>query len=116
MASRCCCLASRYCRIAGVSALEALAHVASHGAEPNAVVGAWMDAHRREVFSSLYRVTGVAELEPERLVEVEAAAVGDPAATLSRWVGLVKENGWRMIGDGATAYRDVIARSARSGT
>src|SRR5437588_1144953 len=80
-------------KIVGVSALEALAHIASQGAGADAVVGAWMDAHRREVCSSLYRVTGAAELEPERLVEIEPAAVGDPAATLSRWVGLVKENG-----------------------
>src|SRR5438270_7100798 len=49
-------------KIVGVSALEALAHVASREAEPGAVVGSWMDAHRREVFSSLYRVTGAAEL------------------------------------------------------
>ena len=103
-------------RIVGVSALEALAQIASRGAGAGTIVGSWMDAHRREVFSSLYRVTGAAEFEPDRLVEIEAAAVGDPAATLSRWGATVKKNGWRLIGDGVIAHRDVIARSAPSGT
>src|SRR5947207_14797127 len=53
--------------MAGVSALETLAHIASVGAEPEAVVGAWMDAHRREVFSALYKVAGPKPFDPGRL-------------------------------------------------
>src|SRR4051794_35602956 len=44
-------------RVVGVSALDALAQQASVAAAPGALVGAWMDAHRGEVFSGLYRVT-----------------------------------------------------------
>src|SRR4051795_9096275 len=43
-------------RIAAVSALEALAHMGSAGLNAGALVGAWMDAQRRDVFSALYRV------------------------------------------------------------
>src|SRR5262245_17911948 len=42
--------------MAGVSALEALAHAASATLEPGTIVAAWMDAHRREVFAALYRI------------------------------------------------------------
>src|SRR5688572_16616032 len=38
-----------------VSALEALATVAARTLSAGTVVGVWMDAHRHEVFSALYR-------------------------------------------------------------
>ena len=44
-------------QIVGVSALEALAQAASRAVAAGALVAAWMDAQRREVFSVLYRVT-----------------------------------------------------------
>src|SRR5262249_50018197 len=64
--------------IAAVSALEALAHMASVDVEPATIIAAWMDAHRREVFSALYRVTPAPPFDPDRLIELEGAAVGDP--------------------------------------
>src|SRR5438067_13790569 len=43
-------------RIVGVPALDALAHVASANERAGALIAAWMDAHRRDVFAALYRV------------------------------------------------------------
>ena len=97
-------------RLVGVSALDALAHVASVDAEAGTIVGAWMDAHRREVFSGLYRVAAAPPFVPERLVEIETAAVGDPAATLARWMAVAGGSRWIFIGDGAILYADVIRR------
>jgi tRNA A37 threonylcarbamoyladenosine modification protein TsaB len=50
-----------------------------------ALVAAWMDAQRREVFSALYRVTSAGLFDPGRLIELESAGVGDPERTLERW-------------------------------
>src|SRR5438067_13667736 len=44
-------------RVVGVSALEALAQVASADLSPGALVAPWIDAQRGEVFSALYRIT-----------------------------------------------------------
>ncbi len=98
-------------RMVSVSALEALGQMAAQALAPGTIVGAWMDAHRREVFSALYRVTDVSSFAPERLMTIEPAAVGDPAATLLRW----KERGMPavVIGDGAVAYQDVLDGVAR---
>jgi len=101
-------------RIVGVSALEALAHSVAADAGSGTIVGAWMDAHRREVFSALYRVADAegsaapAPFDPERLVELEPAAVGDPAATVERWSRVVPRERPIFIGDGAVLYSDVI--------
>ena len=38
-------------------------------------------------FPALYRVSAAEAFTPERLHEVESAAVGDPGATLMRWTG-----------------------------
>jgi tRNA threonylcarbamoyladenosine biosynthesis protein TsaB len=96
-------------QVAGISALEALAQIASATRAPGEIVAAWMDAHRREVFSALYRVAAGAPFTPDRLVEIEAPAVGDPAATLVRWA----EGGGPsvFIGDGAVLYGDMIRAS-----
>ncbi len=91
-------------RVVGVSALEALAHAASLEAAPGAIVGAWMDAHRGEVFSALYRVAPAAPFDPDRLVEMEGAAVGDPGATLARWVSRADGLPALVVGDGAVIY------------
>ena len=68
-------------RIVGVSALDALAQIGSLDVLPGTLVAAWMDAHRRDVFSAVYRVTGALPFSPGRLVHVEGPTVGDPAAT-----------------------------------
>jgi tRNA threonylcarbamoyladenosine biosynthesis protein TsaB len=71
--------------IVGISALEALAQVASRDLAAGALVAAWIDAQRREVFSALYRVTSAGLFDPGRLIELESAGVGDPEGTLERW-------------------------------
>jgi tRNA threonylcarbamoyladenosine biosynthesis protein TsaB len=101
--------------IVGVSALEALAQIAGVDARPGAIVGAWMDAHRREVFSALYKVTGPTPFEPGRLAELEPPAVGDPGGTLARWRRDVENPGAIFVGDGAALYADAIRRSLGSG-
>lgn len=95
--------------IAAVPALEALGQIAGHEAQTGQVVAAWMDAHRGDVFSALYRVGDGAPFAASRLIEIEGPAVGSPAATLSRW----RDEGFAVdifIGDGAELYASVIAR------
>src|SRR5258707_9864144 len=58
-------------RIVGVSALAALAQCASRDLPAGARVGAWMDAHRRDVFAALYRVAAAPLFDTDRLVEIE---------------------------------------------
>jgi len=96
-------------RAVGVSTLEALAHTVAAVRAPGEIVAAWMDAHRREVFSARYRVTAAAPFTPERLVEIDGPAVGDPAATLARWAGGGVPS--VVAGDGAVVYGDVIRGS-----
>ncbi|GAC1451085.1 MAG: tRNA (adenosine(37)-N6)-threonylcarbamoyltransferase complex dimerization subunit type 1 TsaB [Vulcanimicrobiaceae bacterium] len=96
--------------VAAVSALLALGAVGGRDAQPGDVVGAWMDAHRHDVFSALYRVGAVNAGDPDRLVELEGAMVGDPVATLERWHPLLG-GATTMVGDGAILYADTIDRS-----
>jgi tRNA threonylcarbamoyladenosine biosynthesis protein TsaB len=103
--------------LVGVSALEALAWLGSHGLAEGSVVAAWMDAHRREVFAALYRVThallgygtGLAGL-----VEIEGPTVGAPDVTLERWIDSGARAGV-FVGDGAILYRQAIAHRVPSG-
>ena len=100
--------------IVGISALEALAHVASREVAAGALVAPWMDAQRREVFSALYRVTSAGLFDPGRLIELESAAVGDPQCTLERWRNrLDPSTGFEpgsvvFVGDGAVLYKDLV--------
>jgi tRNA threonylcarbamoyladenosine biosynthesis protein TsaB len=94
-------------KIVPVSALDALASSAAGQAEGrgDVVVAAWMDAHRGEVFSGLYRCrAGVAWRPP---TPIEDAAAADPHTVLARW----KNNGHGpaiCAGDGAVVYRDLL--------
>ena len=101
-------------RIVPVSVLEALALAGRAASDPRAVtadlvVAAWMDAHRHEVFSALYRCqAGIGGAAP---AIVDAPDVGDPRAVLARW----QERGLRAdlyVGDGAILYRDALAADA----
>src|SRR5262245_6083629 len=65
----------------GVSALEALAQLASRDLAEGDTIASWVDAQRGEVFSALYRVGHAPVFTPERLIEVEAPAVAAPLAT-----------------------------------
>ena len=93
--------------VVGVPVLEAMAHVGSAGLAAGAVVGVWMDAHRREVFAALYRLTYALECDPDRLEEIEAPTAGDPVATLARWQGAHYAPDV-FIGEGAERYRGVV--------
>jgi tRNA threonylcarbamoyladenosine biosynthesis protein TsaB len=99
-------------RIVGISALEALAHLAAAGLAPGALVGAWMDAHRHEVFAALYRVAAGDPFTATRLLELEGPTVGDPSAALARWRPEFGGLPAVLAGDGGTLYADVIARAA----
>jgi tRNA threonylcarbamoyladenosine biosynthesis protein TsaB len=99
-------------RVVGVPALEALAHLASRDAAADAYVATWMDAHRRDVFAALYRVTAAPLFDPDRLVEVEAPTVGEPSKTLARWKDRLNGTTATFIGDGAVLFEDAIARDA----
>ena len=94
-------------RIVPVSALEALAQIGSQFLPAGAAVAAWIDAHRREVFSALYRVAESPLFVPARLSEMDAPAVGGPASTLSRWVASATVPSV-FIGDGAVMYAEVL--------
>jgi len=102
--------------IVGISALEALAQIASRDAAARELVAAWMDAQRREVFSALYQVTSAGLFDPGRLIELEAAGVGEPERTLERWRDqLDPGQPVVFVGDGAVLYEDLVRRGWSSG-
>ena len=94
-------------RVVPVSALMALAAAASREEPAGRTIGAWMDAHRRDVFSALFETTDRSPFDPGGLIEIEGAAVGDPAATLTRWeaAGHVPDI---LVGDGAILFAATV--------
>jgi tRNA threonylcarbamoyladenosine biosynthesis protein TsaB len=96
--------------ILGVTALEAIAHLASVDAKEDTRVAAWLDARRRDVFASLYRVRPEPPFSPHRLEEVEGQSVGAPDLTLERWKPHLAGATLVMAGDAVTLYRETIAR------
>lgn len=101
-------------RIAGIPALDALAHLGSLGMSPGTVIASWMDAHRREVFAAVYRVTSAPLFNPDRLIEIEGPTVGDPSSTLARWTGALGVVPAVFTGDGAVMYGDALLRAVAS--
>ena len=93
--------------IAGVSALEALAQIASEQAAPDSLIAAWIDAQRGEVFSALYRTTSAPVFTQDRIVEIESPAVADPALTLRSWSQYDLRSAI-FAGDGAARYASSI--------
>jgi tRNA threonylcarbamoyladenosine biosynthesis protein TsaB len=94
-------------RIAAVSALEGLAQLAARDAPPGSLVAAWMDAHRGEVFSALYRVLDAPPFTGARLAELAPAAVASPEQTLDGWASTAFVPD-AFVGDGARLYWGVI--------
>ena len=94
-------------KMAGISALDALAHIAARD-DRRGWIGAWMDARRRDVFSALYRVADGKPFESSRLTTTEDAHVGDPAETMERWRRIVGNEPIVVIGDGAVAFSETI--------
>jgi tRNA threonylcarbamoyladenosine biosynthesis protein TsaB len=93
--------------IAGVSALEALAQIASQHVEPGSLIAAWIDARRGEVFSALYRTTSAPVFTQDRVVEIESPAVAVPALTLRSWSQYDLRTAV-FAGDGAARYASAI--------
>ena len=93
-------------RVAPVSALRALAEAAASGRPVGTRVGAWMDAHRFEVFSALYEIAALSDGEVAALREVEPPMVAPPADTLERWAALGLPSA--VCGDGATLYANLL--------
>ena len=99
--------------LVAVSALDALAQMASVDVEAGALVAAWMDAHRREVFAALYRVAPGPLFSPERLMAIDGPTVGEPGATLARWAKHLAGNPTRFVGDGTAPHsRTILAAGA----
>jgi tRNA threonylcarbamoyladenosine biosynthesis protein TsaB len=92
---------------AGVSALEALAQLASRDRAEGDTIAAWIDAQRGEVFSALYRVGPAPLFTPERLVELETPAVAAPLATMSAW-SRHDLRSTTFAGDGAVRYAPAL--------
>jgi tRNA threonylcarbamoyladenosine biosynthesis protein TsaB len=101
-------------RVVPISALEALAHSVAVTLRPGTVIGAWMDAHRQDVFSALYRVADRPLYTRDRLLEIDAASVGDPRATLERWAR-EHETPSVIVGDGATAFASLVDAAGSRG-
>jgi len=67
------------------------------------LIAAWMDAARREVFTSLFSFE-----EDGGLTCVDEPAVASPGATIARWSALVEQRGVLFAGDGAVRYEPAI--------
>ncbi len=101
-------------RVVTVPALEALAHAGSVDLRDGDLIGAWMDAHRGDVFSALFRVTDARVFSRARLIELEGAVVGAPADTLIRWRTLSSGSPVTFIGDGAALFSEQITADSKS--
>ena len=99
-------------RVVSVPILDALAQAASRDLPEGAVIAAWMDAHRHDVFAALYRVDAAPASGLARLTEIEGATVGSPASTLARWRALGVGRPAVVGGDGAELYATDIARES----
>ncbi len=94
--------------VVGVSALDALAWSAPRvPATADALVAAWMDARRDEVFAGL---TEPGDREPRELAGPEVAR---PVDVLARWEALIGDRPVVWVGDGALAYRSAVETAAR---
>lgn len=97
--------------VVGVSALEALASAAAMDAprEDGLPVAVWMDAHRHEVFSAVFRCqsrpdgSGLPGLDC-----LEAPSVDGPAAVLDRWQAASWWDALRFVGEGTEVYRQLL--------
>jgi tRNA threonylcarbamoyladenosine biosynthesis protein TsaB len=99
-------------RIVSVPVLEALAQAASRDLPEGAVIAAWMDAHRQDVFAALYRVGEKTASGLASLMEIEGPTVGTAASTLARWRTLDTGMPAIVVGDGAALYAADIARES----
>ena len=92
-------------RVTPVTTFEAIAFVASRESsrDPGSarVIAVWIDAHRGEVFASLYSADGRTVMEPPTALA--------PHVTLDTWTrSLPPDARIAFAGDGAVRYADVI--------
>jgi len=98
--------------VAGISALDALAQIASRHVAAGSLIASWIDAQRGEVFSALYRATAAPLFTPERLMLLEAPAVAGPEFTLQSWAQYDLSSAV-FAGDGALRYASTIQARCR---
>jgi tRNA threonylcarbamoyladenosine biosynthesis protein TsaB len=91
---------ARGLKIVPVSALEAIARQAHRSMTPGRTIAAWVDAHRGEVFATLYAGSPLGELAPP--------AAASPEDTLRSCERLDVSGSLFFAGDGAVRYRDAI--------
>jgi tRNA threonylcarbamoyladenosine biosynthesis protein TsaB len=96
-------------RVAPVSALAALAQAAAAGRPAGARAAAWMDAHRRDVFSAFFEVGDAIADGLHTLTDIEPPMVGAPAETIRRWAALGLPDS--ICGDGASMYAELLPAS-----
>ena len=95
---------ARRALVTPVSSFEALAWHARGSAD---AIATWIDAHRGEVFATLFDGDGRTILQP--------ATSLTPEATLDAWAAsLATRARVRWTGDGALRYQDAIAAGTRS--
>jgi tRNA threonylcarbamoyladenosine biosynthesis protein TsaB len=99
-------------RVAPISALDALAQIGGGTLARGSTVGVWMDAHRHEVFTALYRIGEGVRFSASRLEEVEVPAVGNAERTLNRWIDAGRTPDL-IIGDGAELYAALVGDRSR---
>src|SRR6185295_3087150 len=95
--------------VVAVPALDALAHVASLELDAGRLIASLMDAHRRDVFAALYRVTAAAAFDPARLEPIDPAFVGAPDDVLGRWRAAGHTDISQFVGDGALLFAERVA-------
>jgi len=72
------------------------------------VIAIWIDAHRRDVFAAVYRVTTAAPFSAARLEELDGPSVDAPASILSR-LASTQRSPDMFVGDGAESFAREIA-------
>ena len=101
-------------QIVQVPTLEALARAAlpvAAGRPRPTLIGAWMNAHRGEVFAALYAAPTDEGVEP--LAELAAPVAAGPAAAAEQWRTLLGGDASRVIiiGDAVDATRPVLEQA-----
>lgn len=89
---------ARGLKVVPVSTLDALATIARDPQRPS-LIGAWIDAQRGEVFSTLYG--------PDERAILPASSA-PPLDTLNAWRGTLADEPVLFAGDGAVRYQEVI--------
>ncbi len=96
-----------------VSTLDALAHVAAATSSGGALVAAFMDAQRSEVFAALYRAAG-SQSPPTDFETIDGPVSQPPAIVLDRWKEMTGGGALRP-GSGQASSAPTTSGQASSG-